>query len=138
MDRYHWKFCLMRCIESGSECSYKELYVRRSSYSVFQKFNDDCLKYMNPHWPAFCHFINGSPLPLFHFKFYFLCCSQEHKTICSHLLMKNRFATTILPQDGTFYCYVSQNTFMSKLSFPTMILISTYFSWAFSEGKKKP
>lgn len=51
--------------------------------------------------------------------------------------MKNRFATTILTQDGTFYCYVSQNTFMSKLSFPTMILRSTYFSWAFPEGKKK-
>lgn len=52
--------------------------------------------------------------------------------------MKNRFATTKPTQDGTFYCYTSEDTFMNKLSFPTMILRNTYFSWAFSEGKKSP
>ena len=50
--------------------------------------------------------------------------------------MENRFATTKPTQDGTFYCYTSEDTFMNKLSFPTMILKSTYFSWAFSEEKK--
>ena len=67
-----------------------------------------------------------------------LCHLLIGKTIFSHLLVKNRFATTILTQDGTFYCYISQNIFMSKLSFPRMMLRSTYFSWAFTEEKKSP
>lgn len=105
-----------------------------------KKFNDDCLKYMNPSLASLLPFYQWLSLSLFLTSNLFFYAARRN--IKNHLFSftheEQALHHHIHPRDGTFYCYVSQKYFLHE-----QVIIShndtqkhTYFSWVFPEGKK--